>query len=92
MASNFANMQEDALKRAREMYKRGQNNNSRPQKNTAPANENKIQKQAGNKKQGDVLNLLLSDPDKTVILALLIILSSEKTDGTLIFALLYLLM
>lgn len=92
MANNFVNMQEDALKRAREMHQRGKNNLSIPQKATEPPGENKMQKQNGSKKKGDMLEFLLSDPDKTIILALLIILSSEKTDSTLIFALLYLLM
>ena len=105
MANNFANMQEDALRRAREMYSRGRNINQGPQNsgvNSVPINTRE-EKEKNNVKQSknppnnithknrDMLEFLLKDPDKTIILALLILLSSEKTDSSLIFALMYLL-
>ena len=106
MANNFANMQEDALRRAREMYSRGRNVNhiQNPAAKQTPTNTFKDEKaevkslnQSKNPpinnipKNRDMLEFLLKDPDKTIILALLILLSGEKTDSSLIFALMYLL-
>ena len=108
MANNFANMQEDALRRAREMYSRGRSVNQNTQNiavNKAPSNtDSEVKKEARSINQSkntrirpspqnrDMLEFLLKDPDKTIILALLILLSGENTDSSLIFALMYLLM
>jgi hypothetical protein len=40
---------------------------------------------------GGALDLLLKDPERTLILALLLILTEEKADSSLIFAMMYLL-
>ena len=99
-------MQEEALRRAREMYSRGRNINQaqNPAVKQTPANaftEGKKEERNLNQKNNaplhnipknrDMLEFLLKDPDKTIILALLILLSGEKTDSSLIFALMYLL-
>ena len=104
-------MQQDALRRAREMYSRrprlteNQQQGRQNQANTMASAEQKSRgehkenhRQSENERQnpksggGDILTYLLKDKDKTIILALLILLSSEKTDSSLIFALMYLLM
>lgn len=41
---------------------------------------------------GEILDLLLQDSERTLILALILLLSSEKADSALIFALMYLAM
>jgi len=108
LANNFANMQEEALRRAREMYSRGRSANQTAQNqsvkpppiNTSAEGKKDIKSVNQSKnipphtaaKNRDMLEFLLKDPDKTIILALLILLSGEKTDSSLIFALMYLLM
>lgn len=97
--NNFANMHADAVRRAREMYSRSRSFEAKPQNERAEKlteEKNMQNKPLQPQKQKDIRNkdlfeILLKDPDKTIILALMIILSSEKTDSSLLFALIYLL-
>lgn len=96
--NNFANMHADAVRRAREMYSRSRYAETKPQaekRDSTPENKHIQNMQKSTQKpkdnKNDLFEFLLKDPDKTIILALMIILSSEKTDSSLLFALIYLL-
>ena len=93
MPEDYFNMQKDALRRAKEMYSRGKYNTPLNQinKEKIEFSNKEIEKTANSKPKNDMLSFLLKDKDKTIILALLILLSSEKTDMSLMFALMYLL-
>ena len=92
--------EEEALRRARQL------NNSRPQQKKAetedsePAKnigqeqkpcENKEKEQTHSKGQG-VMDVLMSDKEQSLILLLILLLSGEHADPTLLLALMYILM
>ena len=92
--------EEEALRRARQL------NNSRPQQKkaeaviTEPAKnteqeqklcDNQEKEQTHNKGQG-VMDVLMSDKEQSLILLLILLLSGEHADPTLLLALMYILM
>ena len=103
--SNMEQMQQDALRRARELYARARPIEACPAENTRqepPAVKAQVPAQvpAGAPAQASVrtptpngsgLEVLLQDKDKTVILALLLLLG-DSGGQELLFALLFLLL
>ena len=92
--------EEEALRRARQL------NNSRPQQKKAEAAvsqsaknteqeqkpcENQEKEQTHRKGQG-VMDVLMSDKEQSLILLLILLLSGEHADPTLLLALMYILM
>lgn len=126
MAEDLFTMQQEALRRAREMHARAmpvppgsgsrnrtspqeqhrqeppreqrreqpEHGHEKPQERQAPAREEPRQEQAPSPPEHipNLLESLFKDKDRTIILALLILLSGEGGDHTLMFALMYLLM
>lgn len=92
MNNDFYKQQQSAVERMREMNSRSTNNN--PQKQI-PAQKPPQQKPKDNSIFGSLnipfLDSISSDGDIALILGLLLILMSEKTDKTLLFALVYIL-
>ena len=90
MATNDTNdmqrMQQDAIRRVREMQNRAQQSLSRSQQGAPPALPLPQPSTLSNLFDG-----LLQDGERTLILILLLILVSEKADTGLIFALMYLI-
>lgn len=94
---NMIRMQEDAMRRVREMQSRARNHleHSRPELEPAPdpaPKANEKHPAVSPASSGDLLDTLLKDHERTLILALLVILGSEKAHPELLFALLFLLM
>lgn len=116
MAGNYTydmqRLQQDAIRRAREMQSRAQispapvtrpvpkapipvqaaqpQNQSAP-KPTAPVHEQHDHEPSkGLSPVNDIFEMLLSDSERTLILALILLLVEEKADMSLIFALMYL--
>ncbi len=90
MAEDMFKLQQDAIRRAKEVYSRSGNHNVTrpgplPQKNPPPA----VNLPAEAK---DILSTLFQDKDKTLILSLLLLLADEGCDNNLLFTLIYLLM
>lgn len=92
MAEDMFRMQQEAIRRAKEVYSRSGNRppvkpgplppkESPPAVSQPPKNETK-----------DILSTLFGDKDKTLILALLLLLAEENCDHNLLFTLIYLLM
>ncbi len=91
--------EEEALRRARQL------NNSRPQQKKAEDNiesaknteqeqkpcEKQEKEQTHSKGQG-VMDVLMSDKEQSLILLLILLLSGEHADPTLLLALMYILM
>lgn len=107
MAEDMFTMRQDALRRAREMHSRaapmpdqrrdqprqGSNNRHHQEQPVHKEEPQKEEKQEEKKEhKPDLLEALFKDKDRTIILALLILLSGENGDNTLLFALMYLLM
>lgn len=107
MAEDLFTLQQEALRRAREMHSRAsplhtpqpqQQRQQQQQPPQQPINANDHKQVHNNKentiqeKPPDLLEALFKDKDKTIILALLILLSGENGDNSLLFALMYLLM
>lgn len=100
-------MQQDAVRRMQEMQSRGKAGGmtvQHRQTNNQPKADNedyqepqpvkrqgKI-KEAPSHKQGNFLDLLLNDKERSLIVLLLVLLSAEKTDTGLMLALIYLLL
>ncbi len=101
-------MQQDAVRRMQEMQSRGKTGgmtvqHSRQTNNQPEANnedyqepqpvkrENRI-REAPPHKQGNFLDMLLNDKERSLIVLLLVLLSAEKTDTGLMLALIYLLL
>ena len=86
-------MQQEAARRAIEMQSRAQkpqvriDNRKKEEADPAPAGK---QKQPATEEKTDLFSVLFQDSERTLLLTLLILLSSEETDPALIFALLYL--
>lgn len=93
-------MQQDAIRRAREMHSRATSapRSTAPQERRSAPVENNRQEpppppaQQPHMPQQDILASLFKDKDKTIILALLLLLSGENGDNSLLYALMYLLM
>ncbi len=89
-------MQEDAMRRVREMQ--SGNSNRRPQQNIQPPVENPKKEEVQNKETNkpdlvpeDPLAGLFKDKEKLLILLLIMILSQESSNTELILALLYII-
>ncbi len=94
MPEEFRRMQEEAARRAREMQARARlpavpppGRGPEEQKQAAPTAQEVV-----SPKPGSVLDAVFRDPERTVILALLVLLAGEEGDPELLFALLFLLM
>ena len=107
MAEDMFTMRQDALRRAREMHSRAapmpeqRRDQPRQEANNRHRQEQPVHKEEPQKEvkqeekkehKPDLLEALFKDKDRTIILALLILLSGENGDNTLLFALMYLLM
>lgn len=90
---DYKNMQQEAIQRAIDMQRRAQ---QRPPENieppqpqveaSSPVINNDIPAEI---KPDSFFDILFKDNEKTLLLVLLLILSSEKSDMALLFALLY---
>ncbi|MFI3207237.1 MAG: hypothetical protein R3Y33_08300 [Clostridia bacterium] len=97
MASyDIKHMREDAIRRAREMYSRA--NPSAVSENTTQATEEKPinetlppEEEKSDNLNEDFLQSFFKDKERMLILALLVILSQEEGNNSLLFALMYLL-
>ena len=92
MAEDMFKLQQEAIRRAKEVYSRSGNRAAvkpgpLPQKETPAAAVPPVP--APTKY---ILNSLFGDKDKTLILALLLLLAEENCDHNLLFTLIYLLM
>lgn len=83
----------EALRRAREMQNRSRTPAVVPSESApaAPPAEQKATPAAAAVQKASPLDVLLKDKERTLILALLILLSSEGNNTELLFALMYLL-
>lgn len=100
-------MQQEAVRRMQEMQNRGKPVNSQeksnPQKNPPePVMQSPVQTSNNNAEsekisvkepthQKSFIDLLMHDKERSIILMLILLLSTEKTDAGLILALIYLL-
>ncbi|MBR4123652.1 MAG: hypothetical protein IKY45_00320 [Clostridia bacterium] len=98
MENDFKRQQQAAVERMRQMNARATQSNykSQPPKKEQPACEPHIKKPAAKNSFLSGINIpfldnLSSDGDTALILGLLLILISENTDKTLLFALIYIL-
>lgn len=97
---DFNRLQADAVRRAREMQSRARIPPRQPpppeppKPSPAPTPKPELSKPAEiiPPPQNGLLNSLLSDKERTIILALLILLSGEDGNHELLFALMFLLM
>ena len=104
MAEDMFSLQQEALRRAREMHSRAappppphpqqqRTQNQRREPPPPPREEKKEPPKPNHEeKPPDLLDVLFKDKDRTIILALLILLSGENGDNTLLYALMYLLL
>lgn len=100
MPEDLFRLQQEALRRAREMHSRAAplpRTQREPEHKEEPKPEPVRDSPASdtlsspNQKQ-DLLGALFKDKDRTIILALMVLLSGEEENHTLLFALMYLLM
>lgn len=100
-------MKEEAIRyvnemRAKSKYNNSNNSRGRPNENMRGFNkkDNKVHKDKDDKPKleykkrdpiSDIFDIVMKDKEKTLILVLILILSSEGADTSLIFALMYLL-
>ncbi len=98
--SEMRRMQEEAVKRAEEMQSRAKAHINHqpehppppiPQKENLTENIPKIPPEKPKEETGGIFETLMKDKERTLILSLILLLMDEKTDNSLIFALLYLL-
>jgi len=96
--SEMRRMQEEAVKRAEEMQNRAKAHINRqlpeqpPVKSEKAAEERpKMPPEKPKEETGGIFETLMKDKERTLILSLILLLMDEKTDNSLIFALLYLL-
>lgn len=92
MAEDMFKLQQDAIRRAKEVYSRSGNQavtrpGPLPKKENPPPMPVNLPPEAR-----DILSTLFQDKDKTLILSLLLLLSDEGCDNNLLFTLIYLLM
>lgn len=87
MENDFIKQQQSAVERMREMNSRSAFKESKQQKPPPKPQNNNILKSLNI----PFLDSLSTDGDMALILGLLLILMSEKTDKTLLFALVYIL-
>ena len=100
--SEMRRMQEEAVRRAEEMQNRAKAQMHRqPQPEPPPPppvkNENIVEERPvmppvkPKEETGGIFEALMKDKERTLILSLILLLMDEKTDNSLILALLYLL-
>ena len=89
-------MQNEAMERLRQMYSKTNQNNQISEKPKAKENkptENHEQtKMCEKKKPDNLLDILLKDKERSLIVLLLVVLLNEKADSSLILALMYLIL
>lgn len=91
------NMQQDAVRRMKEMQARAKVKQSTPSENAASDKAEhsafeEVKKTDSPQTKGSVVDDLFKDKEKTLILALIALLTTEKADASLVLALMYLLM
>ena len=91
-------LREEAARRAREMQARAhipqprkQQNDPPSQPKQAPQPQNQVQMQPS-QEEGSLLNAFFKDKERTIILALLLLLSGDEKNNDLLFALMFLLL
>ncbi len=94
LINDMERMQQEAVRRAREMQQRARI--PTPPKAEAPLPEEHTEKQSRPRQEApqetqSFSEVLFKDREKTLILCLILLLTDEKSDSSLIFALLYLL-
>lgn len=95
LINDMERMQQEAVRRAREMQQRARI--PTPPKAEAPPPEEHTEKQSHPRQEAPLQEtqsfseVLFKDKEKTLILCLILLLTDEKSDSSLIFALLYLL-
>lgn len=96
----MASFEEEALRRAQQMHSRTPHQTEREKKPKPPEKKpedtpQKTDNKQENKAQGQqksLVDFLLADKEQSLILLLLLLLSGEKADPSLLLALMYLLM
>ena len=99
--SEMKKMQQEAVRRAEEMQNRARtvqqqsqpsHHHSEPVAEINTPNVENIQKPPERQNEtGGLFETLMKDKERTLILGLILLLMDEKTDNSLIFALMYLL-
>lgn len=98
--SDFGNIQREAMNRARQMQQ-----NDRQEKERVEKNDQKIEsksnvkiqnnfqqgKNIDNIKHTDLMDIIMADKERSLIILLIILLTEEKADSSLILALMYLI-
>lgn len=89
---DYNTMRQDAVRRAIEMQTKAKAAPVQEEKKEEPMLLSKTNEteQIPIQKQPDIFTILFQDKEKTLIMILLLLLASEKTDPALIFSLLYL--
>ncbi len=93
-------MQNEAMERLRQMYSKTKNNVTNNEKPTSKGNKQEEQsvgkqehtKPNEKKKPDNLLDILLKDKERSLIVLLLVVLLNEKADSSLILALMYLIL
>ncbi len=100
---DYGTMQSDAQQRVLEMQRRAHNAVCsqaprplpvpivQPSEDVSPLPESEKHRPHGANNPSEAISALARDPEKTLIIALLVLLVAEKADSLLIIALLYLL-
>lgn len=97
--SDFGNIQREVMNRARQMQQ-----NDRQEKEKVEKNNQKIESKSNVKKQEnlqqdnnentkhtDLMDIIMADKERSLIILLIILLTEEKADSSLILALMYLI-
>lgn len=89
----MASFEEEALRRAQQMHSRPPHQTEREKKpEDAPQKTDNKQENKAQGQQKSLVDFLLADKEQSLILLLLLLLSGEKADPSLLLALMYLLM
>ena len=88
---DYKTMQQEAIKRAIDMQNRARQN--QPPSNPPVKQEaSKEKSEPAPEMKESLFDILFKDSEKTLILILILLLSSEECDASLIFALLYIVL
>lgn len=91
MAETMNSMREQAIRRAREMYSRAIPVENLPNEPVKTPFKEEIHEEKEEVLNEDFLQTFFKDKERMLILALLVILSQEEGNNSLLFALMYLL-
>ncbi|MFI3324540.1 MAG: hypothetical protein R3Y35_00020 [Clostridia bacterium] len=93
MPTDIGHMREDAIRRSKEMYARATKKVQTPP--LAIISEKSVEDEEMQKENfevnNNIINEFLKDKDKMLVISLLVILSQEECDNTILFALMFLL-